>query len=181
MAAKKQKTVRVIAAELGMSLGQINEAKKAGIDAHDIAGLRKFKKGIRPRVDSRSKLSAAPAKPPEPSNQMTLDDIEKALKAKGISIEDATTLKRQLEGLKMATAVRKEMNQLLSRAEVDQRDIKIGSAVAAAMRALETEIPQLCLGLPLARSRPIVKEKVRGIQAMLSDGLSDFWKEHPEQ
>ena len=179
MAARKQKTVRVIAAELGMSLGQINEAKKAGIDAHDVKGLRKFKAGIPPRVDSRSDYSA-PSKPPT-SGTMTLDEIEDALKAKGISAAEATTLKRQLEGLKLTATVRKEMNQLLSRSEVDQRDIKIGSALAAAMRAIESEIPQLCLGLPLERSRPIVKEKVRAIQAMLSDGLSEFWKDHPEQ
>jgi len=72
-------------------------------------------------------------------------------------------------------------SRVISRSEVDQRDIKIGSAVAAAMRALETELPQLCLGLPLDRSRPVVKEKVRAIQTILADGLSEFWKDHPEQ
>ena len=128
MPAKKQKTVRVIAAELGMSLGQINEAKKAGIDAHDIKGLRKFKAGIPPRVDSRSEYSA-PSRPLD-AGTMTLDEIENALKAKGITASEATTLKRQVEGLKLTAAVRKEMNQLMSRGEVDQRDIRIGSAVA---------------------------------------------------
>jgi hypothetical protein len=179
MAAKKQKTVRVIAAELGMSLGQINEAKKAGIDAHDVKALRKFKAGIPPRVDSRSEYSS-PSKP-GPSSEMTLDEIERALMAKGISVAEATTLKRQLEGLKLAAAVRKEMNQLLSRDEVGQRDIRIGAAVSAALRVMESEIPQLCLGLPLERSRPLVKERIRAIQGQLADGLSQFWAEHPEQ
>lgn len=178
MAAKKGKTVRVIAAELGMSLGQINEAKKAGIDAKDIKGLKKFKAGIRPRVDSRSEYSA-PSKP-DLSSEMTLDEIETALKAKGISVAEATTLKRQLEGLKLASAVRKEQNRLLSRDEVAQRDLKIGAAVAAALRVMESEIPQLCLGLPLERSRPIVKERIRAIQATLADGMSEFWTQHPE-
>ena len=179
MAAKKQKSVRVIAAELGMSLGQINEAKKAGIDAHDIKGLRKFKATIPPRVDSRSEYSRPAA--PASGGEMTLDEIERALKAKGITITDAKVLKTQLDGLKQAAAVRREMNQLLSREEVANRDRKIGAAVAAALRVMELELPQICLGLPLERSRPLVKDKIRSIQAQLADGLSEFWKEHPEQ
>jgi hypothetical protein len=179
MPASKQKTVRVIAAELGMSLGQINEAKKAGIDAHDIKGLRKFKAGIPPRVDARSEYSA-PSNP-EQSGEMTLDEIERALKSKSIDITQAKILKTQLDGLKLAAAVRKEMNQLLSRDEVAQRDIRLGAAVSAACRVMETELPQLCLGLPLDRSRPLVKERIRSIQAQLADGLSQFWQERPEQ
>lgn len=179
MATRKTKTVRVIAAELGMSLGQINEAKKAGIDAHDIKALKKFKAGIRPRVDSRSEYSAPSQK--TGGEYMTIDEIESALKVKGISVSEATTLKRQLEGLKLAANVRKEMNQLLSRDEVGRRDTRIGAALSAALRVMETEIPQLCLGLPLERSRPIVKERMRHIQGMLADGLSEFWQEHPAQ
>lgn len=179
MAARKQKSVRVIAAELGMSLGQINEAKKAGIDAHDIKGLRKFKAGIPPRVDARSEYSL-------PSNSqttewMSLDEIEAGLKAKGISITEAKVLKTQLEGLKLAAVVRKELNQLISREDVAQRDFRIGAAVSAALRVMETELPQLCLGLPLERSRPLVKEKIRSIQSKLADGISEFWAEHMEQ
>jgi hypothetical protein len=71
--------------------------------------------------------------------------------------------------------------RVISRADVHMRDTRIGSAVAAAMRALETELPQLLLGLPLERGRPITKEKTRAIQAMLADELSEFWKEHPEK
>jgi len=178
MPAKKQKTVRVIAAELGMSLGQINEAKKAGIDAHDVKGLRKFKAGIRPRADERSQYSAPSSK--ASTGTMTLDEIEQGLKAKGITITDAKILKTQLDGLKVTAAVRKELNQLISRDEVGQRDIRIGAAVAAALRVMENEIPQLCLGLPLERSRPIVKDRIRHIQGQLSDALSQFWTEHPE-
>jgi hypothetical protein len=43
------------------------------------------------------------------------------------------------------------------------------------------DLPQICLGLPLERSRPLVKERIRAIQAQLADGLSEFWKDHAEQ
>ena len=183
MAARKPKTVRVLAAELNMSLGHINDAMKAGVDIHNQKELRKYRDQIRPCVDARSDLSNPPRQQSKPgeSTEMTLDEIETALKAKGISVSEATTLKRQLEGLKLAAAVRKEMNQLLSRDEVGQRDIRIGAAVSAALRVMESELPQLCLGLPLDRSRPLVKERIRAIQAQLADGLSQFWIDHPEQ
>jgi hypothetical protein len=71
--------------------------------------------------------------------------------------------------------------RMIARSEVDDRDLRIGAAVAAAMRMLETELPQLCLGLTLDRSRPLVKDKVRQVQAILADGLSDFWKSRPEK
>jgi hypothetical protein len=181
MPAKKPKTIRVIAAELDMSLGHLRDAMKAGIDPQDRKALKKWKATIRPRVDSRSDMAEPPKSKATRTAEMTIEQIVSALKAKGITVAEATTLKRQLEGLKLAIQIDKESNRLLSRADVHMRDTRIGSAVAAAMRALETELPQLLLGLPLERGRPITKEKCRAIQAMLADELSEFWKEHPEK
>lgn len=180
MPAKKQKTVRIIAAELGMSLGQINEAKKAGIDAHDIKGLRKFKAGIPPRVDARSEYSQPSKQPDEMAGEMTIEEIESALRSKAIDITTAKRLKTQLDGLKAAMAYRKETNELISRDEVRASFAKIAISMNAALRVAEAEIPQKCNGLPLAESRPITKEIMRGLQTKLADAESEFWTEYPE-
>jgi hypothetical protein len=71
--------------------------------------------------------------------------------------------------------------RVIPRADLQDSDLRLGSAVAAALRVMESEIPQLCLGLPLERSKPIVKNYIRKIQRDLSDGLSQFWKDHPEK
>jgi hypothetical protein len=183
MAARKKKTVRVLAAEAGLSLGHITAAMKAGVDVHDPKALKKYRDSIPARVDSRSEMTTPSPNQSdlEDAGEMTIEDIERALKSKAIDITSAKRLKTQLDGLKAASAVRKEMNQLISREELAQRDIRLGAAVSAALRVMETELPQLCLGLPLERSRPIVKDAIRKIQGQLADGLSQFWKDHPEQ
>ena len=79
---------------------------------------------------------------------------------------------------KAAIENQKARKELLPLTEVNARDVAIGAAMNAALRALENELPALCLGLRLERSRPIVKDKVRAIQAMLADKLSEFWTEN---
>jgi phage terminase Nu1 subunit (DNA packaging protein) len=93
----------------------------------------------------------------------------------------------RLERIKLVQAQRERVelenaqnrNELISRSEVETSDTRIGAAVAAAMKALETELPQLLLGLSLERSLPITKEKCRAIQTMLADEQSAFWAAHP--
>jgi hypothetical protein len=111
---------------------------------------------------------------------MTIEQIESALRTKGIDITSAKILKTQLDGLKAAMAYRKETNDLLTRDEVKAAFVRIGASMNAALRVAEAEIPQRCLGLPLAESRPIAKEILRGIQAKLADHESEFWTDYPE-
>jgi phage terminase Nu1 subunit (DNA packaging protein) len=69
----------------------------------------------------------------------------------------------------------------VSRAECKEAWIQIATAIAAMLTAMEREIPQLCLGLPLSQSLPKVKEKMREIRAIFADGESEFWASHPEK
>jgi hypothetical protein len=69
---------------------------------------------------------------------------------------------------------------LVSRAEVKLEAEGIAAAVSAFARKIEVELPQLLLGLPLERSRPITKQVVREMLLMLKDKQSEFWAAHPE-
>ncbi len=69
---------------------------------------------------------------------------------------------------------------LVLRAEVKASDEGIAAAVSAFARKIEVELPQLLLGLPLERSRPITKQVVREMLLALKDKQSEFWAAHPE-
>ena len=71
-------------------------------------------------------------------------------------------------------------NEVISRAAVKLSDEGIAYAVSAFARKIENELPPLVLGLPLERSRPICKQAVREMLAMLKDKQSEFWAAHPE-
>lgn len=70
--------------------------------------------------------------------------------------------------------------ELIPRDAVKLSDTKIGCAVRAFSKAVENELPALCLGLPLDRSRPLVRTRMRELQELLADEFSAFWQDYPE-
>jgi len=83
-------------------------------------------------------------------------------------------LRLQTEKAEIELAARK--GELISRAECNESDFKIGSAVKAGMLALENKIPALCLGLPLNRSAPLVKKAVREVLQDLHEHSPKYWR-----
>jgi hypothetical protein len=67
----------------------------------------------------------------------------------------------------------------ISREELAYHFQRTAAAVSAALRVLEAELPSLALGLPLEKSKPILKAKIREVQGKLADAQSEFWAEHP--
>ena len=80
---------------------------------------------------------------------------------------------------KMEIELARSKGEVIERAEVKASDEKIAHAVSAFARKIENELPQLLLGLPLERGRPICKQAVREMLVMLKDEQSQFWKLHP--
>ena len=68
---------------------------------------------------------------------------------------------------------------LVSRAECEEEWTRIGYAVAAMLARFESELPQICLGLPLEKSLPLVKTRMREIRRIFADGESQFWQGRP--
>jgi hypothetical protein len=69
--------------------------------------------------------------------------------------------------------------ELIPRAAVKLSDTKIGCAVRAFSKAVENELPALCLGLGLERSRPLVRTRMSELQELLADEFSAFWQDYP--
>jgi hypothetical protein len=101
------------------------------------------------------------------------------------SDDSAAALRRERIGLVRAQrlavelANQKAQGELVSKNEVISDHIKIGAAVASFIRRWEREIPQVCLGLTLPQSMPLVKAKTRELQNLLADMESEFWKTQP--
>jgi hypothetical protein len=70
--------------------------------------------------------------------------------------------------------------ELVSRAEAEAEFRGIAYVLNAFARRLENEVPQICLGLPLDRSRPAVVALIREMMKALGDKESAFWKAHPQ-
>jgi hypothetical protein len=99
--------------------------------------------------------------------------------------DTATALRRERIGLVKAQRVAAELandkarGELVSKADVIADHVRIGSAVASFIRRWEREIPQICLGLTLNQSLPLVKARTRELQSLLADMHSEFWKTKP--
>jgi hypothetical protein len=106
--------------------------------------------------------------------------MELQLRRKDLDPNTARTLKLQIDSLKSMVQYKALMGKLISRSDVDERDVGIAMALKAMIRRYEREIPALCLGLNLSQSIPLVKAKSRELQDMLSDMTSEFWKRTPE-
>ena len=101
------------------------------------------------------------------------------------SDDSATALRRERIGLVKAQreaaeiANKKALGELVSRSEVDTDTVRIASALKAMLRALEVQLPQLCLGLTLSQSAPLVRQRLREIQNAFADMSAEYWKAKP--
>lgn len=111
---------------------------------------------------------------------LSLEALERLLSSSGLDQGEARTYKTQIDGLKSAAALRKEMNKLLSRAEAREAMAKIAHSLSAFVKRLEIEIPAVCYGLSMPESKAAVKTRVREIQTLFAAGCDEFWQEHPE-
>jgi hypothetical protein len=100
------------------------------------------------------------------------DDTAAALRRERIGLVRAQRLHAEL-------ANQKAQGELVHRNEVIADHIKIGAAVASFIRRWQREIPQICLGLPLNQSLPLVKARTRELQDLLSNMQSEFWNSQP--
>ena len=105
------------------------------------------------------------------------DDHDQGDSAEQLRIERIQLVREQARNQRAAADERE--GRLVPRAEVKAHFIRTASALGAFVKALEMEIPSICLGLPLERSRPAAKARIRQLQALLADGESEFWSSHP--
>jgi hypothetical protein len=99
--------------------------------------------------------------------------------------DSATALRRERIGLVRAQreaaeiANKKAQGELVSRTEVETDTVRIASAMKAMLKAFEVQLPQLCLGLTLSQSAPLVRQRLREIQNAFADLSAEYWKDKP--
>ena len=100
------------------------------------------------------------------------DDTAAALRKERIGLVRAQRLAVEL-------ANKKAQGELVSRTEVETDTVRIASAMKAMLRAFEVQLPQLCLGLTLSQSAPLVRQRLREIQNAFADMSAEYWKGKP--
>jgi phage terminase Nu1 subunit (DNA packaging protein) len=86
-------------------------------------------------------------------------------------------VKAQREAAEIAN--KKARGELVSRTEVETDTVRIASAMKAMLKAFEVQLPQLCLGLTLSQSAPLVRQRLREIQNAFADLSAEYWKDKP--
>jgi len=100
--------------------------------------------------------------------------------------DSATALRRERIGLVRAQrlavelANKKAQGELVSRIEWETDTVRIASAIRSMLRAFEVQLPQLCLGLTLSQSAPLVRQRLREIQNAFADLSAEYWKDKPK-
>jgi hypothetical protein len=148
-ALKKPPTTAALAAALEITGRRVSQLKLAGMPVHSIEAALEWRRA-----------------------QHGSDDSAAELRRRRIA------LLRQQERRARIEADLSE-GKLVSRAEAEAEFRGIAHVLNVFARRLENEIPQLCLGLPLDRSRPAVVALIREMMGALGDKESAFWKDHP--
>jgi hypothetical protein len=205
MKEKRKATAKEVQEFTGLNASQISAAKKAGLDITDMSLMVKYRNNI-PHADTpgrtpsektvleRIAVDFATLQKPNPNAvglnmegdekltaaRLSLEQLEERLMAPDLSANEARTYKVQIDGLKGALLLRREMNQVISRAECAENMSKIALALAALLRKMESEIPTVCHGLPLPEAKATAKSKLREVQNMFAAGCNEFWLNHEE-
>ncbi len=74
-----------------------------------------------------------------------------------------------------------ERSKVISRDEVREMFVALGSAVNVFCERASREIPQVTLGLSIEKGMPKARAKMRELQEMLTDRQSEFWIKHQEK
>lgn len=171
-----------------------DDKKESGptVDAHILATLfgltstriaQLGKAGTLPKAKERGKYLLWPSvknyiaalKNPKLNGSGTADGTEDPE-----SLRSRREKKIDLECQKIQLWIDAEKGKYITRSEVDERDTKIGSAVAAFLTRYEREMPAVCLGLLLPQSQFAFKKRSDELRTLMADMTSEFWQGHPE-
>lgn len=170
-----KRTLDQVAKDLGMSRGQLDRAKKEGLNPYDTFAMKEWKDGRREKAPNGDS-ALPPEELPETGERLTVEQIEEMASRPNLTKKHIEVYKGQLDVMKAATALRVQQGKLISKEEVDERDAAIAHALNAMLRRFEKEFPNLALGLPLHESAPLIKSQCQQMQAMLADKFSEFWE-----
>lgn len=166
-----KRTYKQIAEFHGITKDQVDAAKNKGVNIYSDEELAEHLAGVRHRIKPDAELSE-----PEAINAETLEEMEEAIR-KARSIDDVKILKEKLTALKTAVQVRRETRELISLAEVEERDIRIAAVVKAGILKLCNDSSPMCEGLGAAEIHGVLLRQGTQVLEMMADEQSAFWQE----
>lgn len=178
-----RKTLKQRAAEFGISIDILNNAKNQGVNVWNDGEMAAWVGNRRPKADSgkSGQISATDAEIASgdiPTG--SIDEIKDAL-ALATNYSLVKTLKEKLDAMLKIQKLEQESGKLISIEEVDERDVKIGSAIRAGILKLCNDTAPMVEGLDAAKAHAVLTEQGRAILDMLADGTSEFWKDQEEK
>jgi hypothetical protein len=116
----------------------------------------------------------------------TLDDAKKWLSEREDNDTAAALRKERIKLVKaqriaVETANARSAGELVPKAKIEADAVILAAAMQALFRKLETSLPQLCLGLSLSQSTPLVRQRIREIQDSFSAMSEEFFGKQPHQ
>lgn len=153
-------TATQMATMIGVTIGRVTQLKSDGVfisngkNQYDvIASVKNYVEKIKDK--KKETVAFADGVP----------DIEES-KARKVAAE-AGLAELKLQEAKM---------EVVSIAEVDERDSKIGACVRAAMTKLRSELPPRLEGMDASRMVGTIDEYIHNLLEDMADGQSEFWE-----
>jgi hypothetical protein len=166
------------AVQIGVSVVTLQNWKKAGVDVFDdeqvrarLAKSRSLSPDLKP--EWRPQVEIAIPDDVDP----TSIDFETFVKevAQATDKHGAQLAKTKIDALLNAYKLREAAGKYVSRAKVDEDLMRIGAAVKAAMKRMESDLPQMLEGMTAAKIQLAIRSKVDEILTLLADKTSEVW------
>ena len=178
-----RKTLQQRAAEFGISIDILNNAKNQGVNVWNDEEMAAWVGSRRPKADSGKSGQISGTDAEIASGEIptgSIDEIKDAL-ARATNYSLVKTLKEKLDAMLKIQKLEQESGKLISIEEVDERDVKIGSAIRAGILKLCNDTAPMVEGLDAAKAHAVLTEQGRAILEMLADGTSEFWRDQEEK
>jgi len=178
-----RKTLKQRAGEFGITIDILNNAKNQGVNVWNDDEMAAWVGNRRPKADSGKSAKVSGIDADIASGDIptgSIEEIKDAL-AQATNYSLVKTLKEKLDAMLKIQKLEQESGKLISIEEVDERDVKIGSAIRAGILKLCNDTAPMVEGLDAAKAHAVLTEQGRAILEMLADGTSEFWKDQEEK
>jgi hypothetical protein len=172
------------AGEIGVSMPTLKSWERSGVDIWSdddvrkkLGRMRNMPPHLKPEFQPKA---TAPITPPgDDPTQIDIETIISQLSA-ATDKHQAQTVKIQIDGLLNAYKLREAAGQYVSKAMVEERMIRIGSAVKSAVSRIRADVPPMVHGTSIEECEKIIDAKCDEILAMLADKQSEIWNTEDE-
>lgn len=153
----------------GVTRGQLDAAKSAGVNIWNDEETSKHFAGLRHRIQPGATMADE-----QSAAAQSLEEIEEAIR-KAKDIDTVKILKEKVLALKGIVAVQQETRELVPSGEVREAMTAVYSVVRAEMLKLTSDLPPQLSGLGEAKIQSILRSSIVEILGRLADSQSTLF------